>query len=316
MRRGFVPGSSSTCRVADPGPGLLLVLSDTDARHVRSVLRGRPGDPCEVVLTPTAEAGSTLLLSPPPGLLAAAHLAEVGREVVVELDEVPRSTPTDRVRVVLCQALPQPSHVDQIVEKGTEVGVAVFVLFPADGSPRTGPDRLSERLPRWERIAREAAKQSKQSVLPSVVVAASLDDALARVGDAQLGSLVFEPTGVLGVAAVLSAALPGAVAPGVLALWVGPEGGWSEGELARFGTLDGRPTCDPRAAHPPCRDRGTGGGGAGALRRRGLVDREFPSRRSRGTLAAMVPVADSEGEQCRSCVSICGPHAAGTRRTR
>ena len=240
MRRGFSPRFFVDLPLADPGPGLLLVLSDTDARHVRSVLRGRPGDPCEVVLTPTAEAGSTLLLSPPPGLLAAAHLAEVGREVVVELDEVPRSTPTDRVRVVLCQALPQPSHVDQIVEKGTEVGVAVFVLFPADGSPRTGPDRLSERLPRWERISREAAKQSKQSVLPSVLVAASLDDALARVGDAQLGSLVFEPTGVLGVAAALSAALPGAVAPpGVLALWVGPEGGWSEGELARFGTLDG-----------------------------------------------------------------------------
>ena len=175
------------------------------------------------------------LALPTPGLLAAAHFVDVGHDVVVELDETPRPAPADRVRVVLCQALPQLSRVDELLEKGTEVGAAAFVLFPADGSPRLSSERMHRRLPRWERIAREAAKQSKQSVVPSIVVAASLNAALDLVTRAGLPSLVLEPSGGLAAAAAMSTA----VAAEGLALWVGPEGGWSEAELARFGALDG-----------------------------------------------------------------------------
>ena len=183
--------------------------------------------------------------------------------------------------------------------------------------PARPPTGCGERLPRWERIAREAAKQSKQSAVPSVVVVASLDAALALVVGATAGSRwCCEPSGALDVAAALSAACPGAVAAGGLALWVGPEGGWSEGELVAVRCVPRRSTRDAGAARPAHRDGGPGGGGAGPLRRRRLVDREFPSRPSRGTLAAMVPIADWEGEPCRSCVSICGPRAAEIRRTR
>jgi 16S rRNA (uracil1498-N3)-methyltransferase len=258
MRRGFSPRFFADLPAGAPAAGTRLKLCVADAHHVRSVLRARPGDPCEVVLLPppaapersaaaidpgaAAAAGVTAeprvpgLPTTPPGLFAAAHIAEIGRDaVVVELDEAPQPTADDRVRVVLCQALPQLSRVDELLEKGTEVGVAAFVLFPADGSPRIAADRLGDRISRWERITREAAKQSKQMVVPPVRVAASLDAAVDLVARAGLASLVCEPLGGLTAAE----ALPPAVTGGSVALWVGPEGGWSDGERARFEALEG-----------------------------------------------------------------------------
>jgi 16S rRNA (uracil1498-N3)-methyltransferase len=88
---------------------------------------------------------------------------------------------------------------------------------------------------RWERITREAAKQSKQLAVPAVIVAASLDAALDLVARAECVSLVCEPAGGLTAAQ----ALPGAVTGGSVALWVGSEGGWSEAERARFEALEG-----------------------------------------------------------------------------
>ena len=243
MRRGFRPRFF----VDLPAPGASaaggrLVLPADDAHHARAVLRARPGDPCEVVLLPVsadAAGGPASLALPGPGLLAVAHFVDVGRDVAVELDQTPRLGPADRVNVVICQALPRPGRVDEVLEKGTEVGVASFVLFPTDGSPSVAPEGLRKRAPRWERICREAAKQSKQWAVPSVVVAASVSVALALVASAGLPSLVFEPSGGVGVGPALSAAMPGALVAGGIALWVGPEGGWSAAEVAQFGGLDG-----------------------------------------------------------------------------
>ncbi len=72
------------------------------------------------------------------------------------------------------QALPDPRKVDEIVEKGTEVGVDLFLIVPAAASPPVPIERLVERATRWRRIAREAAKQSRRLSIPVVDVAPSL----------------------------------------------------------------------------------------------------------------------------------------------
>ncbi len=156
--------------------GRELTLSSDDARHARTVLRARSGDPAEVVIEPwrqlvpatfaSLQPSVTLRLLPSP--------AEEGERAGV---------PAERLAVALVQALPQPASLDLIVEKGTEVGVDVFVVVSAEGSPAVPTDRLDGRVRRWRRIASEAAKQSKQLARPRLTVAPSLAEAASIVED-------------------------------------------------------------------------------------------------------------------------------------
>ena len=85
-------------------------------------------------------------------------------------------------------------------------------------------------MARWRRITYEAAKQSKQIVVPPVDFAGSLEGALDLLGQEGMFSLVLEPSAPLG----LKEAVADHTEPARLALWVGPEGGWTAVELECF----------------------------------------------------------------------------------
>ena len=189
-----------------------LSLPPRDAHHAATVLRLRHGDSCEVVLGPA-------------GVLFSARVSRVsGAQVQVRLGEAIPVAGGD-LWVTLVQALPELRSVDVIVAKGTEVGVDEFVLVPVAGSPRVRRDRIEERVERWAKVALEAAKQSKQLAVPRVLVR-DLDQARARTG-AGRASVVLEPSATDGLDEVLARL----GSPGRVALWVGPEGGWTEDEL-------------------------------------------------------------------------------------
>ena len=155
-----------------------------------------------------------------------------GREYTLEVVEVQ----ADRVRgrvvgdqpvggepatpVTLLQAtLPNPDF-DTVIEAGTAVGIVRFVAVQAERSvARPGSDRLV----RWRAIAESAAEQSHRGEVPAVTGPTSLLDALEGVGRVRL--LVLEPTAGM----PLGQAVDGS--PGY-AIAVGPEGGWTEGELS------------------------------------------------------------------------------------
>jgi len=130
--------------------------------------------------------------------------------------------------VGLVQAIPRPSAVDFVVEKGTEVGAGFFFLVQSKGSSRSAAAGRAERLQRWRRIALEAAKQSKQTRVPCVQTCASLEETLGLLQGDLVHNVVLEP----GAPSHLVQTVEGLPAgPRVrLALWVGPEGGWSAAE--------------------------------------------------------------------------------------
>lgn len=217
-------------------PGVELSLAPTDARHALAVLRARPGDLCEVVLTPAAAGPAEVTPSfagptaTPPRLFQAT-LEPSRREVRVRLAEECALAPA-RLRVLLLQALPAPRSVDVILEKGTEVGIDAFLLFRSQGSPDIPLERLRGRLERWRRIAEEAAKQSKQLAVPSVAVAASLEEALDRAAGARIVAL--EPSASQSFQEALLGPRPPRAGEQALALVVGPESGWAAAEVDLF----------------------------------------------------------------------------------
>jgi 16S rRNA (uracil1498-N3)-methyltransferase len=131
-----------------------------------------------------------------------------------------------------------------VLEKGTEVGASFFVVVPTAESSRLPEASRAHRLARWGRIALEAAKQSKQLVVPPVELADSVEQAIHHLSAQGAFSLVLDPSAretlreKLERRAVSGAGLSGASVEAPeprIALWVGPESGWSAAELERFG---------------------------------------------------------------------------------
>lgn len=200
----------------------VVVLDGPEGRHAAAVRRLRPGE--RVDLTDGA------------GLLAECVVTAADRASLT-LDVLARHRePPPVPRLVVVQALPKGDRGELAVETMTEVGVDVIVPWAADRCvTRWRPERRDKALGRWRTTAREAAKQARRSRLPEVPDLASTEDVAERLGAASLALVLHEEA-----EAPLSAVEP--PGEGDIVLVVGPEGGITEAELARFAAAGGRPT--------------------------------------------------------------------------
>ena len=141
-----------------------------------------------------------------------------------------------QLKLTLYIALLKSERFEWVLQKGTELGVTAFVPVVSersviDDAGEIGPAKIE----RWERIVREAAEQSRRARLPKLYPAQTFQHACdhARMSGAAL--LLWEGSGATGLRAALNR-LDGmsweATTPLSLALFSGPEGGWSEGEIS------------------------------------------------------------------------------------
>jgi 16S rRNA (uracil1498-N3)-methyltransferase len=139
--------------------------------------------------------------------------------------------------VLLFQALPKGSKMDLIVRQAAELGLAGIVPFAAERSIPRLPEGEG-KLERWERIIREARQQSG-SAMPT-----SLGDPLSTEGLLSywetLKGRYSRPLGLLfhqdPVSPLARATLHDYLGskPDIVVLGIGPEGGFSPGEVSRF----------------------------------------------------------------------------------
>ncbi len=187
--------------------GDLIEIAGEPLHHLRTVLRLGPG--------------AEVLLLDGLGGCCRARLQSVGRDLAVAV-AVARWVETEApCPLRLMQALPKGDKFDLVLQKGTELGVTIFqpVL-----SGRAIPRPEAGRTARWERIVREAARQSRRPCLPQLTPLQPLDEALASVQE-PLRLVLWEQG-----AAPLREVLP-AQPPGGVAVLVGPEGGFGEAEV-------------------------------------------------------------------------------------
>ncbi len=134
-----------------------------------------------------------------------------------------RQEPPAALSLELYAGLVRANRFDLIVEKATEAGADVITPLISGRSVR-GDAPSPSRYERWERLAAEAAEQSGRLYLPVLQPPATLDRLLEKPG---LSILLPHPGEMpWSQAATL---LP---ARGTLAVVVGPEGGFSDEEVA------------------------------------------------------------------------------------
>lgn len=150
------------------------------------------------------------------------QMAQLG-EMLPENRELPAP-------ITLLMGIPKGDGMDQVVRQATELGVHRIVPLITE---RTQVQPSPGRTQRWQRIATEAAEQSLRQWVPEVLPAQSLASAWTQVGT--MPKWVCDPSP--GAPHILTV-LPSEPQP--LALFIGPEGGWSAGERDWFRAQGGQ----------------------------------------------------------------------------
>ncbi len=209
-RRLFVPPASLAAGA--------LALGGEDHRYLARVLRVRAGD--ELVLFDGA------------GREARARIARVELALVhVVVEEAHRPADDERALrpITLLAAILKGDRTDLVVQKATELGVARIVPICGERSiVRLDEARARSRHARWEKVAREAARQCGRADSPVIDPAVTLAVAtLAAAAPADALRLVLHERAR---SHPLRTALTPPPDAGVV-FATGPEGGWSNAEV-------------------------------------------------------------------------------------
>ncbi|MDQ2921978.1 MAG: 16S rRNA (uracil(1498)-N(3))-methyltransferase [Acidobacteriota bacterium] len=193
-------------------------LASDEARHLRDVLRLKPGDEVYVF----DGAGKEFRCRVEESRRDDAQL-----KIISEVEPARPESPL----LTLAVALLKGEKFDLVVQKATELGVArvvPVVTKHADIRLRDESD-AAKRVARWQRIALEAAKQSGRAVVPEVDSPIAFGSLIqTAVSEGAMPYLMFsERKGQ----SLLEAAknIPAKVSK-ITAL-VGSEGGWADEEL-------------------------------------------------------------------------------------
>ena len=181
----------------------VVSLESDEAHHALRVVRVQVGD--EIALFDGA------------GNEAMARVAALDRGAV--RTEVLRRSRAERPgrRLTLVVAwLHRDGPIEELIRRGTELGVSRVLFFRAQRSER--PVKSIEKCKRW---ALESCKQCGRVWLPLIEAASSLDDAIGK----SEGTLA---VGALGAKRPLKDAIP---AHGDLTIFIGPEGDFIPEEL-------------------------------------------------------------------------------------
>jgi 16S rRNA (uracil1498-N3)-methyltransferase len=202
--------------LADMAVGAVVGLSDEDRHHLRTVLRLR--------------AGAEVELADGRGTRAEGVVDADG----VRITSVPVHHVPARPRLALAQALPKGRRFDEVLRQATELGVDLVVPVAASRSIAELRDdvRLRRARERWTAVARAACEQARRSRVPELhdpVTPASLPGVLAA-WDPDVVVHVAHPGGS-SLRATSWSGTP-APRPAALAVAIGPEGGWTEEEIA------------------------------------------------------------------------------------
>lgn len=184
------------------------------ARQIATVLRLRPGD--------------DVLVLDNTGICYRVQLGSISPSSAFgEVQETGQADGEPRVHIALFQALLKGQKWEYLLQKGTEVGISDFVPTLCQRSvTRYDQAGWESKFHRWQIILREAAEQSGRGMLPNLHT--PVPWALACQSAEGLGVLAFEEEKEVGLREVLAST----ATVSHLRLYIGPEGGFTQDEVA------------------------------------------------------------------------------------
>lgn len=146
-----------------------------------------------------------------------------GERVVFRVIE-PLQSPPLPVHITLIAAMVKFDRFEWMIEKVTELGVERILPMEAARTEKGLFEAARKRAERWGRIARESSQQSRRTRIPEILPAVRFDACLAQPAAYRyfLDESCAPP--------ILSLFPESRKAADEVAVMLGPEGGWTDGE--------------------------------------------------------------------------------------
>lgn len=190
-----------------------ITISGDEAKHISKVLRKQPGDRIWVV----DGAGKAYEVE--------IHLVThemIECEILFEHHHL--HEPDIDVTLAVAQ-VKNPSRMDWLIEKGTELGVRSFVTLLTERTITKSP-----KLERWNNIALAAMKQSGRCILPAIYPQMTMDEICRHSQESDMKLIPYERTDhILFIGETLKHRKP----PRSVTILIGPEGGFTDTEVRK-----------------------------------------------------------------------------------
>lgn len=211
MHRFYVPDAESQQPI--------MALRGSESRHALSVLRLRVGD--------------SLLVLDGAGHEYLCRALRCERENVTVSVIERKEAPPPRHRLTLLQGVTKHKSMDVVIQKATELGVRRIVPVLCERSVvKIHAQEADVKMSGWQSTAIAAMKQSGAAWLPMIDRPAPLAVVVAGLPNYDLSFVAsLRADSVHPRVSFLSYRAQRAHAPADVAVWVGPEGDFSPGEL-------------------------------------------------------------------------------------
>lgn len=193
-------------------------IEGEDLKHISKVLRLKEGDMIEVCDGVHWE--------------YAAKIEAISKDVVIAHYEERHPFLSEAPIVVrLYQGVPKATKMDLIIQKTTEMGIVEIIPVTTKRTVVQFHNDKDEvkKTERWQKIALEAAKQSKRGKIPHIHQPMTLEEALQHSEENDFNLLAYEKENQRSLKDALQSIKD--TNPGTIGIWIGPEGGFDEMEI-------------------------------------------------------------------------------------
>ncbi len=194
----------------------IMIVDQDDVKHIERVLRLKQGDRVEICDGQNTE-----------------YIAEIysmdKKEIKLSMIEKWSSRTEPPIEITLFQGIPKAAKMDVIIQKCTELGIARIVPVITERTIVQLKDQKSEekKVERWQKIADEAAKQSKRGIIPQIALPVAFSESVKNGPKFDLAVIPYEKETAVGLKGVLRQR----VNAKKVAIYIGPEGGFGEREI-------------------------------------------------------------------------------------
>lgn len=187
-------------------------LYGENARHISKSLRMKKGE--------------DLTLVTPDGTQCECVISDITSDsTVVEITEKKPCENEPDVFVTLYQALPKSDKMDYIVQKCVELGISKIVpVVSARCISRPDEKSMNKKRERWQKIALQAAMQSRRGIIPEVSECITFSQAAEACKESEK-SIIFYELGGEKVRDIIPEK------PKSISMFIGSEGGFEQAEV-------------------------------------------------------------------------------------
>lgn len=191
------------------------LLFGESAKHISKVLRMNRGEEITLVTPDKTEC-----------LCKISDITSDSVSVDVLTKSICQNEPN--VEVTLYQALPKGDKMDYIIQKCVELGVTKIVpVVSARCISRPDTKSLAKKQVRWQKIALQAAMQSRRGIVPEVCECVSFSKA-AELSKENDKTIIFYEMGGESVKNILTET------PKSIGIFIGSEGGFEQDEVDKI----------------------------------------------------------------------------------